>query len=182
MRCRAFFVSRRRLRFTRNGLHNTAWGRRTAMHPHLGCIAIPCDSTRNGFHNTAWGRRTAAHPRRLTEFDTNPNGGSTMPCTMRVVWNPVGSATFCGVRPGFARCHGDPRLCCATPGVVASLTTLRSIAGPAFNPVRVSIAIGAPHHNDATPLGRQSRSDAIQPGTGFTTQPGVAAPRRTPGR
>ena len=61
-----------------------------------------------------------------------------------------------------ARYHGDPRLCCATP--------LGSIAMMRAGTITMM-----------RPLGGQSRSDAIQPGTGFTTQPGVDASRRTPG-
>jgi len=34
----------------------------------------PMRFTRNGFHNIAWGRRIAAHPRWLAEVDPNPNG------------------------------------------------------------------------------------------------------------
>ena len=106
-----------------------------------GSIAIRCDSTRNGFHNTAWGRRTAAHPRRLTELDPNPNGGSTMARAnnARRVEPRRGSPPLWGVRPGVPPLPRRPRLCCATP--LGSIAIVRAGTIPNVRPRLGSIAM-----------------------------------------
>ena len=63
-------------------------------------------STRNGLHNKAWGRRPAAHPRWLMRVNPNPNGVPHRPLMDDMRTLSVKRCAWCGTPSGFAPFSG----------------------------------------------------------------------------